>query len=187
MPVRCHTAPTLRAGLRDATQADHQALDTLLGRLDLADRRQYAEFLSVQLRARIGVEQWLFRHCPDQWLPPSQLPALRRDLEWMGYSVDEAAAPVFSAPSLTPETWLGAAWVLAGSSLGNKMMERDLATRVPASWPMAFVRDEAMPRYFKALRPLLEDTRPNLPSEWAANAVFAHFLIIAKEAMAATV
>ena len=187
MTVRCDATSTLRARLRVATQVDHQALDKLLGRLDLADRHQYAEFLSVQLRARIGVEQWLFRHCPVQWLPPSQLPALQRDLEWLGCPVDEMAAPVFSTPSLTPDTWLGAAWVLAGSSLGNRMMERELANRVPASWPMAFVRDEDMPRYFKALRPVLEDARPNLPAEWAAHSVFAHFLKIAKEAMVATV
>ena len=184
MAERCGIAPGLRAQLRAATQKEHQSLDDRLGSLDLADRRDYACFLDVQLRARLGVEQWLFQHCPYEWLPPSQISLLRRDLEWLGHASDEASAPAFVAPAVTPDAWLGAAWVLAGSSLGNKMMERELAPRVAPSWPMAFVRDEAMPRYFKALRPMLEKVTSNPPAEWAAHAVFGHFLAICEERLA---
>ncbi len=184
MPGRLEAAPALRAQLRAATQQDHQSLDDMLGPLDLSDRHDYARFLDVQLSARLGVEQWLFQHCPYEWLPPSQVSLLRRDLEWLGHVADEASAPAFVAPAITPNAWLGAAWVLAGSSLGNKMMERELAPRVEPSWPMAFVRDEAMPRYFKALHPLLQDREPNLPAEWAAHAVFGHFLSICEKRLA---
>ncbi|MAS85480.1 MAG: hypothetical protein CL953_06415 [Erythrobacteraceae bacterium] len=184
MPARCEKAPGLRAQLRAATQSDHQSLDDMLGSLDLADRHDYIRFLDVQLRARLGVEQWLFQHCPYEWLPPSQITLLRRDLEWLGHTVAEGSAPAFVAPAVSPSAWLGAAWVLAGSSLGNKMMERELAPRVAPSWPMAFVRDEAMPRYFKALRPLLESNQQDLPAEWAARAVFGHFNSICGERLA---
>ena len=184
MSARCDHAPTLRAQLRAATRVDHDALDHALGRLDLADRRDYVQFLDAQLTARLGVEQWLFQHCPYEWLPPSQVSLLRRDLEWLGHTAGEANSPAFVAPAITPDAWLGAAWVLAGSSLGNKMMERELAPRVAPSWPMAFIRDEAMPRYFKALRPLLESSRSNPSAEWTAHAVFGHFLTICERHMA---
>ncbi len=63
----------------------------------------------------------------------------------------------------------------AGSSLGNTMMERDLSARAQADWPMAFLRDTAMPAYFRALRPLLATTDINPGAERTASAVFAHF------------
>ena len=84
MPAWCATAPQLRAELRAATREQHQKLDDLLGRLDLADRRDYTRFLDIQLSARRGVEQWLYLNAPAHWLPPSQVSLLRRDLEWLG-------------------------------------------------------------------------------------------------------
>ena len=176
MPARCATAPQLRAALRAATHEHHQKLDDLLGRLDLADRRDYARFLDIQLSARRGVEQWLYLNAPAHWLPPSQVSLLRRDLDWLGHEAGNAPAPSFSAPANDRHAWIGAAWVIAGSSLGNKMMERELSARAPASWPMAFLQDKSMPHYFKALRPLLEDSTANPAAQDTAQAVFAHFL-----------
>lgn len=176
MPARCAHAPQLRAALRAATQEHHQQLDSILGRLDLADRREYARFLEAQLNARRGVEQWLYLHAPAHWLPPSQVSLLRRDLDWLGHETRQSRGPTFSAPADGAGAWIGAAWVLAGSSLGNRMMERELAERAPVNWPMAFLQNESMPRYFNALRPLLEDTAPNDAALKTARAVFAHFL-----------
>lgn len=178
MPARCDSAPQLRARLRAATQDNHQSLDKALGRLDLADRSEYACFLSVQARARDGVERWLARYCPEEWLPPEQSRLLGSDLAALGAGTD-SPSPAFDHGDGGPVAWLGAAWVLAGSSLGNRMMERDLSARAPAGWPMAFLRDDAMPRYFKALRPLLEGTDINPGAERAASAVFAHFQAVA--------
>lgn len=176
MPARCATAPQLRAALRAATHEHHQKLDDLLGRLDLADRHDYTRFLDIQLSARRGVEQWLYLHAPAHWLPPSQVSLLRRDLDWLGDESRNAPAPSFTLPTSDRHAWIGAAWVLAGSSLGNKMMERALADRAPANWPMAFLQDKTMPQYFKALRPLLEDSAPNPQALDIARAVFVHFL-----------
>ncbi len=175
MPARCADAPLLRAALRAATHEHHQQLDNLLGRLDLAERHDYACFLEVQLSARLGVEQWLYLNAPAHWLPPSQVSLLRRDLDWLGYDARSTRGPDFIAPVDSPEAWIGAAWVLAGSSLGNRMMEREVADRAADNWPMAFLQDQAMPRYFKALLPLLQDTATNVAAEKTARAVFAHF------------
>ncbi|MBL4792498.1 biliverdin-producing heme oxygenase [Citromicrobium bathyomarinum] len=174
MLARCIDAPALRARLRAATQDDHHSLDEALGRLDLADRGEYACFLRVQLQARRGVEQWLASVCPPEWLPPSQDALLESDLSALGHESGEAHA-AFAFDDEGPVAWLGAAWVLAGSSLGNTMMERDLSARAPADWPMAFLRDTAMPAYFRALRPLLATTDINPGAERTASAVFAHF------------
>ena len=65
--------------------------------------------------------------------------------------------------------------MLAGSSLGNRMMERELTGRAPEGWPMQFLRDETMPAYFKALRALLASDEINPGAEQTARAVFAHF------------
>lgn len=178
MTARCGTAPALRARLRAATQDDHQELDDALGGLDLADWHDYARFLRVQSRARMGVESWLARYCPPEWLPPAQTGLIAADLAALGCDqvgrLDENA-PAFAHQKEGSVAWLGAAWVLAGSSLGNRMMERELTGRAPESWPMQFLRDDTMPAYFKALRPLLASDEINLDAERAARAVFAHF------------
>jgi len=169
--------------LRAATQDEHQSLDQELGRLDLAVRGEYACFLRVQHQARRGVERWLASACPSEWLPPSQTALLESDLAELGCAIDDA--PVgFALDNEGPVAWLGTAWVLAGSSLGNTMMERDLSARAPAGWPMAFLRDAAMPAYFKALRPLLASSEINVGAQRAASATFAHFQAVAARQMA---
>ena len=78
---------------------------------------------------------------------------------------------------------LGVAWVLAGSSLGNrailKEVQRITADDHSDSWPCAFLGDEAMLSFWKRLRQRIE--RPASSSEVeaasrAAAAVFDHFL-----------
>ena len=178
MTARCSTAPALRAKLRAATHDDHQKLDDALGRLDLADRHDYGCFLRGQSRARIGVESWLARCCPPEWLPPAQTGLIEADLAALGCvgsDTPDEDVPAFAHADEGPVAWLGAAWVLAGSSLGNRMMERELTGRAPEGWPMQFLRDETMPAFFKALRPLLASDEINPGAERTARAVFAHF------------
>lgn len=175
MLARCDNAPQLRARLRAATHDNHQSLDTALGRLDLADRDDYACFLQIQARARHGLETWLEKYCPLEWRPPRQDALLAADLAALDITLDREGAPDFDHPDEGPVAWLGAAWVLAGSSLGNRMMERDLAARAPDGWPMQFLRDTTMPAYFKALRTPLSATHANPGAERTARAVFDHF------------
>ena len=107
MSARCIDAPALRARLRAATRNEHQSLDDALGRLDLADRGDYARFLRVQSRARHGVQKWLESTCPPEWLPPSQADRLDRDLAALGCEAEDDA-PDFTCADEGPVAWLGA-------------------------------------------------------------------------------
>ncbi|MEX0341168.1 MAG: hypothetical protein AB3N06_01140 [Erythrobacter sp.] len=76
---------------------------------------------------------------------------------------------------------LGACWVLAGSSLGNRAILARLG-KSGLQRPVAFLSDTRMTAYWKQLRPLLE--RPHsLPDDRAAlaaaQATFSHFNAVA--------
>ncbi|MEO0463930.1 MAG: hypothetical protein AAF127_12420 [Pseudomonadota bacterium] len=78
------------------------------------------------------------------------------------------------------------AWVLAGSSLGNRSIlaevRRTASDNCEAGWPARFLSDAAMLAFWKDLRAQIE--RPASCAEAraaseAATAVFDHFLAIA--------
>jgi heme oxygenase len=90
-------------------------------------------------------------------------------------------------PSFSPDsgTALGAAWVLAGSALGNRAIAKAVTRIGGGSWPAAFLGDGAMMAFWQGLRARIE--RPASPKEAegaaeAAAAVFAHFLRVAEQA-----
>lgn len=145
--------PELREQLRQATAEIHAGLDKTVGHLPMASDRDYAAFLSAQHSARSAVERALAAMPPASLsAPPSQLALLKSDLNDLG------ARPAGFAEYLrlaTPNAALGAAWTLAGSSLGNRAM---LAHRRKAGLAGAerFLSDERMPRYFAQLRQVLE-------------------------------
>ena len=152
-----------------------------MGSLVLTDRRDYALFLQAQLAARRPVEAWCERHCPPDLLPPPMAAAIEADLADMGEqgAVDCATF----APGHDAEP-LGVAWVLAGSSLGNRAMLAELRKRAPESWPVRFLSDEAMPAYFRQLRSHIEKSVPPLTRDAAisaAQAVFATFQSVAPD------
>ena len=175
---------TLRHALRDACDADHRLLDDSMASLDLAQRADYARFLSIQLAARVGVEVWLERHCPAVIRPPSQRALVAADLAELGCE-SVAGGPAFDAPEGADP--LGVAWVLAGAHLGNRAMLAGLAKSGKQMPPVRFLSDPAMIDYWARLRPLLE--RPADPATTraaiaAAKSVFAHFQALAKSAPA---
>lgn len=168
-------AKSLRTRLRDATAPAHDALDTAMGALDLAQPADYIRFLHIQLNARIGVEDWCRQHCPDALVPPPQSPAIRKDLAALDCS--QAPEPVAFDPPLNAEP-LGVCWVIAGSSMGNRAMAADLCRRVDGDWPMHFLGATELPDYFKRLRPLIERSCSETRTQSAiaaANAVFTAF------------
>ena len=74
-----------------------------------------------------------------------------------------------------------AAWVLAGSSLGNRSILAQLKKRggAAAHWPHAFLGDDAMLDFWKALRGRIECPVPADQQHAAghgAQAVFDHFI-----------
>jgi heme oxygenase len=175
----------LRASLRGATAAAHDILDhAMRAASGWASQGDYLKFLTLQHSARRPVEAWLAQHCEASSRPPAQCDLIAHDLADMGYPVPpDAAAFDPGTPEVSGSYALGAAWVLAGSSLGNrailKEMQRVACAEGAPVWPHAFLSDEAMLTYWKDLRGRIE--RPAAIEEVAAAssaaaAVFDHFL-----------
>ncbi|MEL6487607.1 MAG: hypothetical protein AAFQ13_10760, partial [Pseudomonadota bacterium] len=148
---------------------------------------------SLQYAARQPVEMWLLANAPCDLRPPPQAPLIAQDLHDLKAMLPNANRP-FSlsrdATSLTEggcdlkqSQILGVAWVLAGSSLGNKAIRADTRRHAmrkgEAPWPDRFLSDPAMLAYWKQLKTTLENTAEMERIELARRAatdVFAHFL-----------
>ena len=173
---------TLRQYLREATANAHDTLDhAMRDEAGWEKEADYARFLSLQMAARIPVEAWLETHAPADLQPPRQSDLIANDLAQLGVEPPAAAAP-FALEGAHHETaCLGAAWVLAGSSLGNRSILAQLQKRggAAAQWPHAFLGDDAMLDFWKALRGRIECPVPADQQHAAghgAQAVFDHFI-----------
>lgn len=184
-PHKVDGAADLRVHLRGATMAAHDLLDAAMqaasGWQTCSD---YARFLALQHAARVPLEAWLDAHAPDGLRPPPQSGLLAKDLAALGHPLP-APAPALTRLSSHPGTALGAAWVLAGSALGNRAIAKAVARIGGGAWPAAFLGDGAMMDFWQGLRARIE--RPALAAEAegaaaAAAAVFAHFLAVAQQA-----
>lgn len=142
--------------------------------MPVSSRGDYARFLAAQYAARSVVERALAaQHPVGLGAPPSQTDLLASDL------ADLEMTPVASSDKLsleTPEAALGAAWVLAGSSLGNRAM---LAQRrkAGAQGPERFLSDHAMARYFGDLLKAMEGERSDSAIQQATRGALATFAI----------
>lgn len=183
--------PGLRAYLRSATMAAHDLLDDAMQAASgWQTRHDYARFLALQYAARLPLEAWLTTHASADLIPPPQTPLLVRDCEALGMQLPPAsrlpASAAFRLPaSASPATALGAAWVLAGSALGNHAIARQVAQIGGGAWPVAFLGDGAMMAFWQSLRARIEGPVAAFDAEsaaHAADAVFAHFLAVATSA-----
>ena len=168
----------LRSLLRSKTRDSHDALDSVMSERGWTSRSTYSEFLKMQYAARKPVEAWIAAHSDPSILPPPQIDLIKSDLREMDAAVP-AGNEGFAAPEAADP--VGAVWALAGSSLGNQMILRDLQRPGTQAWPMSFLSEPAMPHFFKQLRPRLEarvTDREAAPAIRAARAVFDHFLRI---------
>lgn len=135
---------SVRSALRSATSDSHDRVDRLFSGTDLTDCGAYARFLMAQAEAHLSVEAALDRSqaasvLPD-WPQRQRAALLRADLAELG----QAPPPVIEvAPFDTPAAVLGAVYVLEGSRLGGRLLQRsvspDLPTRFlgasdPAGW-----------------------------------------------------
>lgn len=166
---------TLRDMLRGATAADHAALDHMLVGHDLAEREHLVRFLGIHFAARVGVEDWLERNCPPDWSPPPQTALIADDLAALG-----GCAGSYPPPDFDPEPaadWLGPAYVIAGSHLGNRLLLAQAGQALPAE-ARRFLSGSAMQNYWRRLRTLLSETPGpdgGQASAMGARATFAHF------------
>jgi heme oxygenase len=178
----------LRSHLRAATMAAHDLLDhAMQAASGWQSREDYAHFLELQHAARAPLEDWLDAHAPEALRPPRQTPLIARDLAELGRPTP-APAPVFTLGRTGTGHALGAAWVLAGSALGNRSIAKQVSRIGGGAWPMAFLGDGAMLGFWQALRERIEQQARPSEAEGATNAataVFAHFLAVAENAEAA--
>ena len=143
-----------------------------------ATQADYTQFLSLQHAARLPVETWLAENAPAGLEPPAQCPLIARDLADLGTATPPSLS-TFAANAPKPVEALGMAWVLAGSSLGNRSILKEIRRSGHGDWPSAFLGDPAMLAFWQSLRSMLE--RPATLEEIAsatngANAVFDHFI-----------
>lgn len=187
---------SLRAHLRAATVAAHDLLDhAMQDASGWQTRADYARFLALQYAARAPLEAWLAANAPADLVPPAQTPLLERDLAALNAPLP-ASSPPFD-PLQTPSSpapeavfhvkhaALGAAWVLAGSALGNRAIAKQVARTGGGAWPVAFLGDDAMMGFWQSLRTRIEQPAARGEAEGAAQAaeaVFAHFLRVAEVA-----
>jgi heme oxygenase len=174
----------LRASLRGATASAHDLLDhAMRAASGWTSRADYIQFLKLQHSARRPVEAWLEANADAATRPPPQCPLIARDLAQMDCDAPEEIASFALDGDGDDSRTLGVAWVLAGSSLGNRAILKEV-TRVSQTgagepWPHSFLADEAMLTFWKGLRNRIE--RPARIDEveaasGAAAAVFDHFL-----------
>ncbi len=176
----------LRAILREATAHTHDQLDEAMrAATGWTTTAHYAAFLSLQHAARRPVEDWLDAHAPEGLCPPPQSPLIATDLAALRVELP-AKASNFELNIAGPHakaSILGVAWVLAGSSLGNRAILHELRRNGHEDWPSAFLGDDAMLAFWNAMRPGIEAPTSaeaaNAATE-AAQATFAHFIAVAK-------
>lgn len=172
-------AQNLRLHLRKATAQAHDRLDAgMRSAAGWDDLSQYSRFLSLQYAARQSVEEWLGEHAEPGLLPPPQTQLIERDLAALDAPIPDAAT--FAFPDTRRAAVLGIAWALAGSSLGNRAILKDMrrAAGGAGTWPENFLADPAMPAFWAELRRQIErpaDAQEAEAAQRAAAALFEHF------------
>jgi heme oxygenase len=181
----------LRHHLRDATAAAHDLLDdTMRAASGWSERADYIRFLQLQLGARLSVEAWFDFAVPAELRPPRQCALIAADLAALGVRpMMPGASGWFDlgvSDHASEAQALGAAWVLAGSALGNKGILREMKRAARESqdgeWPHLFLGDPGMLEFWHGLRRRIE--RPASANDVAAasrsaTAVFDHFIAFA--------
>ncbi|MDY7097256.1 MAG: biliverdin-producing heme oxygenase [Pseudomonadota bacterium] len=183
------TTRNLRAHLREATARAHDLLDdTMRAAAGWQTRDDYAAFLKIQYSARLSVEHWLSIYASPAIHPPAQTRLIAKDLTELGEELPDILDSLVFDPrqEASHDVALGIAWVLAGSSLGNKAILSEVRRIARAegadAWPTRFLGDEAMLQFWKSLRREIEKPATQHQSDAAsraAGAVFDHFLSFA--------
>ena len=142
--------------------------------MSASSENEYAAFLSAQFAARCAVERSLAIQPPmGLAAPPSQAAALSQDLADLGVTPE----PMHQEFTLdTPAAALGAAWVLAGSSLGNKAMLVQRG-KSGAKGPDRFLSDTSLARYFGGLLHVLDRPHSTADIEKAISGALATFAL----------
>ncbi len=166
---------SLRAQLKSATAGQHDTLDLAMSDMALTEAGPYAHFLAIQFAARATLERWIAELGDRELPPPPQTPAIAADLHDLGVT------PPNPVSALCPDRAdaVGLAWVLAGSSMGNRtLLQR--RRKLAIAGPQRFLSDERMPEYFKQLLPRISIPLPPSQAEGAIAAAQGAFGVFEK-------
>tara|TARA_B100000700_G_C14945818_1_gene809111 strand:- start:67 stop:591 length:525 start_codon:yes stop_codon:yes gene_type:complete len=145
--------------LRDATGDIHARLDETVGHMPLSSDADYGAFLRAQHRARLAVEKALQGQPPyGLATPPSQAKLLELDLDDLGIHPSSQIEDIAFG---SPFEALGAVWVIAGSSMGNRTMLQQRRKKGQAG-PQRFLEDSRLGVYFVELRAILGEDHDHL-------------------------
>ena len=172
----------LRSVLKRETREEHQRLDDTVGSLALGNAADYARFLAIQYEARRPIEQWFAARIEDADIPPPQCDLLAADLHELGHAFPEPSDDFTCDAAAYP----GIAWVLAGSSMGNRLIRKQ-RSRSGLDGPDRFLSSPQMPLYFQhLLSKLKEYDAPEVGRAAVAGAkiVFARFQAVADSHLA---
>ena len=177
----CKPLMTTRFALKAATDDVHRELDGRLSKLNLSSRADYCRFLQIQARAVPAIEQALTAGGLDDlvrgWSDSRRAPSLESDLAKLGESMPPAAkAPTINS---VPEL-LGTAYVLEGSRLGGRVLQKQIADGSPATFLDGSLG--AWPALLEALDRFLYSDALIGEAKDAARRCFALFLNVAHEA-----
>jgi heme oxygenase len=172
-----------RFALRAATDDVHRELDDLMSRLDLSQAGDYARFLGIHARTVPAVEWALASGGLDAivegWSAGRRSGAIEADLAAMGKPVP---APVSIPPIHGVAELLGTAYVLEGSRLGGKVLERRVAPGLPVNFLSHSKKGDPWPTVVAALDRFLYSDALLGEARDAARRCFALFLTVAREA-----
>lgn len=172
-----------RALLREETREAHERLDAHFSRYDLADRDNYAAFLTAHAAAFMPIEEALTEAGAARLFPewPSMVRArwLESDLDALGLPTpDPITPPRFE----TDADICGGAYVLEGSRLGGSVLRKAVGRGLPHAY---LDHDPALrwPQFVAEIERLLQKDVDRVRAVASANAVFECFL---RAAMAAS-
>lgn len=138
--------------LREATRADHDAVDAAFGAFGVTERDRYAQFLTAHARILPAVER---ATDPGALMAgwEGRTEALVADLAALGLAMPPPA-PIQLPPG-DAARW-GAIYVVEGSRLGGLMMSR----QVPVGLPSAYLSARHGPGGWRALLDAIDAAEP---------------------------
>ena len=145
-----------RFALRDRTAACHARIDAAFGRLDLTTPAGLATFLAAN-HAVLSVLEPILHGAPDLPALPPRLPALEEDLAALGHPI-----PCPARLDMSGHDRLGIAYVVGGSALGGRVLERRRAASADPAVRSAgrFMDDPRMMPYWASVQGSLRIIMP---------------------------
>ncbi len=165
-----------RTALRDATAAEHERVDRLFSRFNLAQEEDYRRFLLAQAAAFLPIEAALDEAEAAELVPDWPLrrrgKLLQDDLRALG----SGDPPPIAAPPLPdPAAKLGAIYVLEGSRLGGALLKRRLPDTAPRYFLTAPQKGGSWRKLLETLDMFLYRSDQLASAIGAARGVFRNF------------